>query len=115
MPCRPNGHRNGGYHAYSHVNNLGGAAEAYLVKGDPRYLDILKNAYDSIQANQILATGGFGPNEQFLPRDKLRETVENTTNTFETQCGTWAGLRWPSISSALPATPSTAIGWNASR
>ncbi len=28
-----------------------------------------------------------------MPRDKLRETLENTTNTFETQCGTWAGFK----------------------
>jgi hypothetical protein len=90
---RPSGQRNDAYHAYSHVNTLGGAGAAYLVKGDPRYLDILMNAYDSLQANQIFVTGGYGPDEQLLPRDKLRECLENTTNTFETQCGTWAGFK----------------------
>ena len=54
---RPSGQRNDDYHAYSHVNTLGGAGAAYLVKGDPRYLDILVNAYDSLQANQVFATG----------------------------------------------------------
>jgi DUF1680 family protein len=87
---RPSGQRNDAYHAYSHVNTLGGAGAAYLVKGDPRYLKILINAYDSLQSNQVFATGGYGPDEQFLPRDRLRECLENTANTFETQCGTWA-------------------------
>ena len=90
---RPSGQRNDAYHAYSHVNTLGGAGAAYLVKGDPRYLDMLINAYDSLQANQVFATGGYGPDEQFLPRDRLRECLENTANTFETQCGTWAGFK----------------------
>ena len=90
---RPSGQRNDAYHAYSHVNTLGGAGAAYLVKGDPRYLDILENAYDSLQANQVFAPGGFGPDEQFLPRDRLRECLESTANTFETQCGRWAGFK----------------------
>jgi len=90
---RPSGQRNDVYHAYSHVNTLGGAGAAFLVKGDPRYLDILANAYDSLQTHQVFATGGFGPNEQFLPRDKLREGLENSVNCFETQCGCWAGFK----------------------
>jgi uncharacterized protein len=90
---RPGGRRSNAYHAYSHVNTLGGAGAAYLVKGDPRYLEILVNAYDSLQANQVFATGGYGPNEQLLPRDRLRERLENDTKTFETQCGTWAGFK----------------------
>ena len=90
---RPSGQRSDAYHAYSHVNTLGGAGAAYLVKGDSHYLDILINAYDSLQANQIFATGGYGPDEQFLPRDRLRERLENTANSFETQCGTWAGFK----------------------
>jgi hypothetical protein len=90
---RPSGQRNDGFHAYSHVNTLGGAGAAYLVKGDPRYLEILKNAYDSLQANQVFATGGFGPDEQFLPRDRLLACLQRTANTFETQCGAWAGFK----------------------
>ena len=87
---RPSGQRNDAYHAYSHVNTLGGAGAAYLVKGEPRYLDILVSAYDSLQSNQVFATGGYGPDEQLLPRAPLREHLDNTANTFETQCGTWA-------------------------
>ena len=50
---RPSGLRNDRYHAYSHVNTLGGGRAAYLITGEPRYLAILKNAYDYLQANQV--------------------------------------------------------------
>jgi uncharacterized protein len=78
------------YHAYSHVNTLGGAGAAYRVKGEARYLDILKNAYEYLQTHQTFATGGYGPDETLAPRDMLLSKLSATTNTFETQCGTWA-------------------------
>ena len=53
------------------MNTLGGAGAAYLVRGDARYLDILRNAYDYFQAHQVFATGCYGPDEQLLPRDAL--------------------------------------------
>ena len=58
-----------------------------------RYLDILRNAYDFLQRDQCFATGGFGPDEQLLPRDQLREKLGETHNTFETQCGSWAAFK----------------------
>ncbi len=90
---RPNDGRNDFYHAYSHVNTLGGAAAAYLVKGEPRYLNLIKNAYESLQTNQCFATGGYGPDEQLLPREALLGKLPITANTFETQCGTWAAFK----------------------
>jgi DUF1680 family protein len=90
---RPSSQRNDFYHAYSHVNTLGGAGAAYLVKGDARYLELLKNAYDSLQANQTFATGGYGPDEQLLPRAALLAKLPISVNTFETQCGTWAAFK----------------------
>ena len=87
---RPNGQHSDAYHAYSHVNTLGGAGAAYLVKGDPHYLEVLRNAYDYLQANETFATGGFGPDEQLLPHDKLQAKLGASSNTFETQCGAWA-------------------------
>jgi len=90
---RPNAERVKAYHAYSHVNTLGGAAAAFIVKGEPRYLDILRNAYDYLQANQVFATGGFGPDEQFLARPELVARLGTTHNTFETQCGCWAAFK----------------------
>lgn len=90
---RPDGHRTGAYHAYSHVNTLGGAGAAYLATGKPQYLDLLRMAYDSLQTNQVLATGGFGPDEQLLPRAELLAKLAVTPNTFETQCGSWAAFK----------------------
>ncbi len=61
---RPDGQRNTSYHAYSHVNTLGGAGAAYQVTGDMHYLDILRHAYVFLKQSQCFATGGFGPDEQ---------------------------------------------------
>jgi uncharacterized protein len=90
---RPDGKHNDVYHAYSHVNTLGGAGAAFLVKGNTRYLELLKNAYDFLDVNEFYSTGGYGPDEQLLPRSAVAERLGTTTNTFETQCGTWAGFK----------------------
>jgi len=87
---RPDGIRTQAYHAYSHVNTLGGAGAAFLLTGEAHYLDILRHAANYLQTRQCFASGGFGPDEQLLPRDKLLETLRDTHNTFETQCGSWA-------------------------
>ena len=54
---------------------------------------ILRHAYVFLERNQCFATGGFGPNEQLLPRDQLREKLGETHNTFETLCGSWATFK----------------------
>jgi len=89
---RADGRQTASYHAYSHVNTLSGAAAAYLVKGDHRYLDTLKNAYEFLQT-QTFATGGYGPGEQLLPRDRLPATLAKAKHHFETQCGSWAAFK----------------------
>ena len=82
---------NGGwYHAYSHLNCLSGLGAAYRVKGKGKYLETLKNAYDFFQDSQVYVTGGFGPNECLMPHEKLAEMLLETSNHFETQCGSWA-------------------------
>ena len=91
--ARPDGTRSTGYHAYSHVNTLGGAGAAYRVKGERRYLDTLRNAFDYLQRNECYATGGFGPDEQLLPRPAVVARLGETHNTFETQCGCWAAFK----------------------
>jgi DUF1680 family protein len=90
---RPNGESTGGYHAYSHVNTLSGLGAAYLVTGERRYMETLSNAYDYLQQYQCFATGGYGPNELLAPRDALVRMLGDTHNTFETQCGSWAGFK----------------------
>lgn len=87
---RPDGRRTEVYHAYSHVNTLGGAGAAFLVKGEQQYLNAIVHAADYLQKEQCFATGGFGPDEQLLPHQKLIEKLSETHNTFETQCGSWA-------------------------
>lgn len=77
------------YHAYGHVNTLGGAGAAYLATGDNAYLALLKNGYESLQ-DQIFATGGLGPDEQLLPKNEWLGKLQATPNSFETQCGSWA-------------------------
>ena len=91
--ARPDGGRNDSYHAYSHVNTLGGAGAAYLVKGDAYYLNVLRNAYESLRRDQCFATGGYGPDEQLLPKTRILEKLGETHNTFETQCGSWAAFK----------------------
>jgi len=90
---RPSGGRTGAYHAYSHVNNLGGLGASYLVTGDRDDLQTLVKAYDYLQAHQCYATGGYGPDEQLLPRDELVRRLRTTHNSFETQCGSWAAFK----------------------
>jgi uncharacterized protein len=82
-----------GYHAYSHVNTLSGAAAAYLATGAGRYLDIIRNAYDYLQAHQVYATGGYGPGERIVPDPLLVEYLDTMENHWETQCCSWAAFK----------------------
>ncbi len=85
--------KNSWHHAYSHTNSFNGLAGAYIVKGEKKYLDTLKKAYDFMQNEQCYATGGFGPNENLPPRKALIKSLGTTDNHFETQCGSWAGFK----------------------
>ncbi len=87
---RGNGKKTGSYHAYSHVNTLGGAAQAYLHGGKHHFLDTIQNAHDELTAHQCFATGGFGPDEELLPAAAWRSKTDYTHNSFETQCGCFA-------------------------
>jgi DUF1680 family protein len=87
---RPDGGKTDGYHAYSHVNTLGGAGAAYLVTGKPDYLKTLTGAYDYLQQRECFATGGFGPDELLIPSQALHDHLDDSHASFETQCGTWA-------------------------
>ena len=51
-----------GRHAYSYVNSLSSAMQAYLTLGDGKYLRAARNAFDML-SNQSYATGGWGPDE----------------------------------------------------
>lgn len=67
---------------------------AYEVTRDPRYLQILKNAYDYLQTTQCYATGGYGPVERILPPNgNLGKALEYQMNCCEAPCCSWAGLK----------------------
>jgi DUF1680 family protein len=84
-----------GEHAYSHVNALGSAAMAYIVLGKPKHLAAIKNAWDMIVRDQQYASGGWGPNEEFVKpgEGKLFESLHTTHKHFETPCGTYATFK----------------------
>lgn len=94
--------RHRSYHAYSHVNSLSGAAMAYRATGERRYLDTIVNAYAFLQDTQLYATGGYGPEENFVVPNGMPETLvgirrgESNVDIrfhFETSCGSWAGFK----------------------
>ena len=84
-----------GRHAYSHCNALSSAARAYLVLGDRKYLEAVRNAWDMIEKTQQFASGGWGPNEAFVEPNsgKLGESLLKTHAHFETPCGSYAHFK----------------------
>jgi DUF1680 family protein len=83
-----------GKHAYSHVNSLSSAAQAYLSLGNPMYLKAAQNGFDMIAA-QSFATGGWGPDEHFVVpgRGALGASLGRETKSFETPCGAYAHFK----------------------
>jgi DUF1680 family protein len=89
VPLKP-----AGLHASGHVNSLNSAAMTYAVTGDSQYLTTIINAYDYLQQTQCYATGGYGPGELFqAPDGSLGRSLETTTESFETVCGSWHAFR----------------------
>lgn len=80
-----------GRHAYSHVNCLCSAMQAYLTLGDEKYLRAAKNGFDMLLA-QSFATGGWGPDEQLRASDSadVFDSLTKTHSSFETPCGSYA-------------------------
>ena len=83
-----------GRHAYSHVNCLCSAMQAYLTLGDEKYLRAAKNGFDMVLA-QSFATGGWGPDEQLRKTSSpdVFESLKNTHSGFETPCGSYAHFK----------------------
>jgi hypothetical protein len=84
----------GGRHAYSYVNSLSSAMQAYLVGGSEKHFAAARNAFDILQA-QSYATGGWGPHEtlQTTGSSALFESLTNTHASFETPCGSYAHMK----------------------
>lgn len=81
-------------HAYSYVNSLCSAMQAYLVDGTVKYLEAAKNGFEILQA-QSYATGGWGPNETLRETGSsaLFDSLTNTHHSFETPCGAYAHMK----------------------
>ena len=83
-----------GRHAYSHVNSLCSAMQAYLTLGSEKHFRAAKNGFDFVAA-QSFATGGWGPNETLHApgSDAIAESLSKTHNSFETPCGAYAHFK----------------------
>jgi len=81
-------------HAYSHVNALSSASQAYLVLGDDKYLRAAKNGLRMVQ-DQSYATGGWGPDEAFVEpgRGGMSASLKSTHASFETPCGAYGHFK----------------------
>jgi uncharacterized protein len=83
-----------GRHAYSHVNCLCSAMQAYLTLGDEKYLRAAKNGFDMVLA-QSFATGGWGPDEllRATASPDVYDSLTKTHSSFETPCGSYAHFK----------------------
>jgi DUF1680 family protein len=83
-----------GKHAYSHVNALCSAAQAYLASGRHAYFDAARRGFDCIDA-QSFATGGWGPDEHFVTpgNGALGASLVDQHKSFETPCGAYAHFK----------------------
>jgi uncharacterized protein len=84
-----------GRHAYSHAIALSSAAKACLALGDTKYRRAMVNAWSYLVTQQQFASGGWGPNEQFVEphQGNLYESLSSTVDHFETPCGSYAASK----------------------
>lgn len=83
-----------GRHAYSYVNSLSSAMQAYLTLGTEKYLRAARNAFDML-SQQSFVTGGWGPEETLRAPDSpdLATSLTDTHASFETPCGSYAHFK----------------------
>jgi len=83
-----------GRHAYSHVNSLSSAMQAYLTLGSDKHFRAARNAFDMIE-EQSFATGGWGPDEMLCApgSDDVYNSLTKTHHSFETPCGSYAHFK----------------------
>ena len=82
------------HHAYSYVNSLCSAMQAYLTDGSVKHLEAARNGFDILEA-QSFATGGWGPDEtlQATGSSALFDSLTKTHNSFETPCGSYGHMK----------------------
>ena len=84
-----------GKHAYSHVNAMSSAMQAYLVLNSEKHLRAAKNGFEFLRTTQSFATGGWGPDETFRKpgSGEMGESLTKTHSSFETPCGSYAHFK----------------------
>jgi uncharacterized protein len=83
-----------GRHAYSYVNSLSSAMQAYLTLGSEKYLRAAQNAFEML-SKQSFATGGWGPDETLRAPDspEVAASLTASHSSFETPCGSYAHFK----------------------
>jgi DUF1680 family protein len=83
-----------GRHAYSHVNSLCSAMQAYLTLGSEKHLRAAKNGFDFVAA-QSFATGGWGADETLRApgSPEVYKSLTGSHASFETPCGSYAHFK----------------------
>jgi hypothetical protein len=83
-----------GLHAYSYVNSLNSAMQAYLTLGSERHLRAAQFGF-SLLTQQSFATGGWGPNERLQAEGTagLCRSLADSHHSFETPCGSYAHFK----------------------
>ncbi|HUO15388.1 MAG TPA: beta-L-arabinofuranosidase domain-containing protein [Verrucomicrobiae bacterium] len=83
-----------GRHAYSYVNSLSSAMQAYLTLGSEKHLRAARNGFDML-LRQSFVTGGWGPDEMLRAPDSpdIYESLNDTHCSFETPCGSYAHFK----------------------
>jgi DUF1680 family protein len=81
-------------HAYSHVNSLLSAGQAYASTGDRKYLRAIVNAWNFLTRTQMYASGGWGADEHFVTAGsgQLAASLKTSERGFETPCGAYANV-----------------------
>ncbi len=84
-----------GKHAYSYVNALNSAMQAYLTLNSEKHLRAARNAFEMLVTTQSFATGGWGPDELLREPDTgaLAVTLADQHKSFETPCGAYAHFK----------------------
>lgn len=84
-----------GEHAYSHVNALSSAMQAYLVQGSEKHLRAAKNGFGFLRDTQSFATGGWGPDELFRKpgSGEIGASLDSSHSSFETPCGAYGHFK----------------------
>jgi uncharacterized protein len=83
-----------GRHAYSYVNSLSSAMQAYLTLGSEKHLRAARNGFEMLVA-QSFATGGWGPDELLRApnSDDIYDSLTKSHASFETPCGSYAHFK----------------------